>query len=968
MFKKSAAAFLSVILTLAFASAAFAATAPPEPSSNRSFTYLGQLAPHYPTSMLSRALRSSGVTILGMEKGMILFQLTERTRATRILRNFPFLKTVYTDPAAVRKDPLLQKLSLAKDFARASRAATLRPAARKSSRNLDASGKPLLSAGAAGVTRTMLALDAALRLKASTPRARTAFSVAGAVDRFSGNNSFETAAEITAGTYDGLVKGSEDDWYKISVPAGNDLVARIDFTSSNGDLGLELYDAEGYSLMSSFTSGDSERVFTHAAETAYYYLRVRFDPNPSYSLTAQVGGLLGSISGRITEDGTSNPVSGCEVYGYDLDWNWLGTAMTAADGAYRVWTGSGDVYLWFDDVPVGNYIGEYYNDTSDWTSATTVTVAGNVIVPDINASLAVGGQISGRLRDEGGAGLFNVEVSVFSSDGEYWTGGTTQDPYVYHSLPPDTYTLCAVPVGQNLQRQWYDGKTSLSTADPIVVGVGDSVTADLTFHPGGIILGAVTRSDGAAAVEDAVAVYGEAGDYLADGTADENGQYAVLGLPAGSHRVHFSSSGNCMDEWYSNQRSFELATPVAVAVGETRSGIDAVLDRGGEVGGYVTASAGGGLKDVYIRIFDLEMNEVESLWSGSAGHWGSPDLLPGSYRILFDGSYIGYASRWYHDRAIFDEAEPVVVTAGGNTYVGQQLDPAGSLNVRVKNKLGRWIANVAVCLYDAAKRPLVSGRTDATGIVSFPGLMPGPYRVYLDPAYVLGQYVPGWYNGKASYETADPVTVTAGLQASVIAILTNKSSITVTSPASGDEWFTGEVHNITWAKGGGAQAATVKIQLYKGATLQGGGTLAATIASSAPNTGTRAWKVPAALAPGKAYRFKVTTTDGKIAGWSGIFAINRPWLTIDEPEPGTVWDRGSTWRVYWSGDGPMAMTVKILLLKGTTIVRTLATSAPNDGSFSTPPIAAVKSGTNYRVRIITTDGKLRATSGVFTIE
>lgn len=79
-------------------------------------------------------------------------------------------------------------------------------------------------------------------------------------------------------------------------------------------------------------------------------------------------------------------------------------------------------------------------------------------------------------------------------------------------------------------------------------------------------------------------------------------------------------------------------------------------------------------------------------------------------------------------------------------------------------------------------------------------------------------------------------------------------------------WTRGETRSITWDKSG-RPAGAVRIRLLKdGAWLQD-------IAARAPNTGRFAWRIPAGLAPGRGYRIRIETVDGRCSDLGSSFTL-----------------------------------------------------------------------------------------------
>ncbi len=98
-------------------------------------------------------------------------------------------------------------------------------------------------------------------------------------------------------------------------------------------------------------------------------------------------------------------------------------------------------------------------------------------------------------------------------------------------------------------------------------------------------------------------------------------------------------------------------------------------------------------------------------------------------------------------------------------------------------------------------------------------------------------------------------------------------AVSVTSPTSGSAIGIGNSHTITWT---GNLAGNVKIELYKGAILK------AVIASSAPNSGSYVWAIPADLPAGADYRIKIRSVNyNNIFAMSGYFQLTETTSDID---------------------------------------------------------------------------------------
>jgi hypothetical protein len=95
-------------------------------------------------------------------------------------------------------------------------------------------------------------------------------------------------------------------------------------------------------------------------------------------------------------------------------------------------------------------------------------------------------------------------------------------------------------------------------------------------------------------------------------------------------------------------------------------------------------------------------------------------------------------------------------------------------------------------------------------------------------------------------------------------------TITVTSPAAGNEWCLGSTQTITWTKSGAMQA-TAGIRLRAEGSAPGAEP-ALYIVDGTANDGSYSWMIPNTVAPGN-YFIRVKTVDGTVVGDSANFKI-----------------------------------------------------------------------------------------------
>jgi len=183
-------------------------------------------------------------------------------------------------------------------------------------------------------------------------------------------------------------------------------------------------------------------------------------------------------------------------------------------------------------------------------------------------------------------------------------------------------------------------------------------------------------------------------------------------------------------------------------------------------------------------------------------------------------------------------------------------------------------------------------------------------------------------------------------------------TLRVTSPAAGASWAIGTSNAITWTTNL-APGGTVRIDLSRD-----GGASFAMLAAAAPNTGSFAWT---ASGPPAAAIVRVTASGTVPAsGSSGAFAIVSPTLAVTAPASGASWTVGSTSTIAWTTNLPATTTVRVELSRnGGTSYASLASAAPNVGTFSWTVTGSTTSSALVRVSANTTTAS--AKSGKFSI-
>jgi Carboxypeptidase regulatory-like domain len=417
----------------------------------------------------------------------------------------------------------------------------------------------------------------------------------------------------------------------------------------------------------------------------------------------------GGISGTVTAAAGGARLSGVRVRVYSGSGDGEGSAVTGADGTYRVTRlapAAPGYRVCFDasDVAGGSsitgYLSQCYRNVpwaggSPAPGAAPVPVTAGRLTPAVDAALGAAGGVSGTVTAAaGGARLSGVRVEVYTSSGDYEGSAATGPDGTYEvtGLAPVApgYRVCfdaSYAAGGSSSAgyfsqcyrdvPWAGGYSPAPGAAPVPVTGGRLTTVDAALNAAGGISGTVTAAAGGARLSGVdVEVFASSGDAAGSADTGADGTYEVTGLApaAPGYRVCFdarfaaggSSSAGYLSQCYRNVpwaggSPAPGAAPVPVTAGRLTPAVDAALNTAGKGGisGTVTAAAGGArLSDVRVQVFTGSGGDAGSAVTGADGTYrvtGLPTATPG-YRVCFDASsatggssHLGYASQCYRN-------------------------------------------------------------------------------------------------------------------------------------------------------------------------------------------------------------------------------------------------------------------------------------------------------------------------------
>jgi alpha-tubulin suppressor-like RCC1 family protein len=187
----------------------------------------------------------------------------------------------------------------------------------------------------------------------------------------------------------------------------------------------------------------------------------------------------GKIVGKVTSAADGSPIAGIEVCFFARTKELVGCTITDAQGVYGTPLIARGEYKVEFTPPLGsdlNYVRQYFNGTTLWSAAQSVSVAAGATTSAIDAELEEGGRIVGTATHVGmHTPMEGVLVCAFTPnaevDGCAITAGTGD--YTILGLAGGEYKV-GFDAGNSYPVQYYDDKPLFSEAQAVTVAVGST--------------------------------------------------------------------------------------------------------------------------------------------------------------------------------------------------------------------------------------------------------------------------------------------------------------------------------------------------------------------------------------------------------------------------------------------------------------------------------------------------------------
>ena len=387
-----------------------------------------------------------------------------------------------------------------------------------------------------------------------------------------------------------------------------------------------------------------------------------------------------SISGTVYEADGVTPIADADVWAENYECCGGGNdTRTSADGTYTIdGLVSGDYRV---RAQAQGHVREFYDNTTDWDLASSVSVTEGQTTANIDFALAVGASISGTVYEADGVTPI-ADADVWAENYECCGGGndtrTSADgTYTIDGLVSGDYRVRAQAQGH--VREFYDNTTDWDLASKVSVTEGQ-ITANIDFSlaVGGSISGTVYEADGVTPVVNAQVAawlyddgWPPSGSPLGSGLTTDDGTYTFDRLASGDYRVlAFVPGQNLVWEFYGDTNDPAAAVRVAVASVADSGAIDFTLEPGGSISGIVRKADGiTPIEGIRVVAEDYTTGLIWGrAWSAANGTYTIFGLPASQFRVsTSDDKGLGYAQEFYNDVQDSGSAMAITVVIDADT-------------------------------------------------------------------------------------------------------------------------------------------------------------------------------------------------------------------------------------------------------------------------------------------------------------
>ncbi|HJT34827.1 MAG TPA: SdrD B-like domain-containing protein, partial [Pirellulales bacterium] len=496
-------------------------------------------------------------------------------------------------------------------------------------------------------------------------------------------------------------------------------------------------------------------------------------------------------NGDCQTDPNAKPIAGVVVQLLDAKGNVLATTATDAAGYYSFTNLAPGTYAVRKQTPAGyfdddDHVGSAGGTLVDLNNIAGIKLTSAIVGVNYDFCEALPVSISGHVRTDvngdcqtapNATPIAGVVVQLLDAGGNVLKTTTTDasGSYSFQGLPPATYGVHAVtPAG------YFAADDHVGSAGGTIVNLTTLGGAVLTSGMNGVnydfcealpvsISGHVrtdvngdcqTDPDATPIAGVVVQLLDAGGSVLQTTTTDAKGEYDFQGLPPATYGVHVvTPAGYFADDDHVGSAGGTIVNVTTLGSVVLTSGVNGINYDFCEalpvsISGHVRTDANGDcqtdpnalpIAGVVVQLLDANGNLLGTTTTDAKGYYSFQGLGPDTYGVhavtpagyFADDDHVGSAGGTIVNITTLGD---VVLTSGTNgvNYDFCELQPASLSGVIRVDQNGNCdtnpnappLAGVTVQLLDASGNLVATTVTNANGVYTFTGLMPGVYSVH----------------------------------------------------------------------------------------------------------------------------------------------------------------------------------------------------------------------------------------------
>ncbi|KJC62945.1 hypothetical protein TZ00_17375 [Agreia bicolorata] len=244
--------------------------------------------------------------------------------------------------------------------------------------------------------------------------------------------------------------------------------------------------------------------------------------------------------------------------------------------------------------------------------------------------------------------------------------------------------------------------------------------------------------------------------------------------------------------------------------------VDTTIQQGATISGVITDSAGNGIADAFVGIYDANGAQVDTGYTDSSGsgEYTTPVLAPGSYTLEFSTNGGLYIAEWWNNASSRATATAIVLAAADQiTGISPSLSSTLTLSGTVvgDDAPTAGLGSTELWLY---KDDTMIGtyNTDEDGRFEMTGLQPGNYKVEVITRDA-NPYMYEWYQDKSTKATATVIDLQADTDITISLARGAQISGRVTDVDNPTVGIEGQ-NVFAWTTGNGSGFATTDADGY----------------------------------------------------------------------------------------------------------------------------------------------------------